>query len=147
MRPRSVADSRRGRALPLCAAVAAVLCLWSQLAAIAHMALVAHVECAEHAGELVHVDGDGHPHGVAPAPTEDAALRGTGATASGHDQEHCGVAAHRSDQSVHAPSLAGVSLDVQPPSFAEAMPCAKPSAPAAPRPLLALAPKTSPPLV
>lgn len=130
-----------------------LLSLWSQLAGVAHMALVAHVECPDHAGEMVHGDGD-HAHGPSAAGVEaaarkrahDAGLQQGSAPGDGHGHEHCGVAAHRGDQLAHAPGLTGAAFEIAPPTVLHVVAVgAAPAAPELASAVLAVAPKTSPP--
>jgi hypothetical protein len=122
-----------------------VLALWSQLAGVAHMALVAHVECPDHAGEMVHGDAD-HDHGPRSARPHDAGLQQGSAPETGHGHEHCGLAAHHGDQLAHAPASSGAAVQVAPPAVTHlAVDAPAPAAPELTSIVLALAPKTSPP--
>jgi hypothetical protein len=133
---------RRDVSLPL--RVLSVLVVWlsfgGYVGGLAHFALVTHHVCATH-GELVH--DDEHSHGLeAPAPGPEApSFNAQAETEEEHD--HCSLFARQKDQvacrgettvllAPATPSTqTGHRLDVSPPSGGA---------------LLALAPKTSPPV-
>jgi hypothetical protein len=142
---RRPSERARTSTLPICAALAVLLALWGQLAGVAHMALVAHVECPDHAGEMVHGDAD-HDHGSRRLVAHDAGLQQGAASEAEHAHEHCSVAAHRADQLAHAPAMGGQAVQIAPPALARvAVSTVVPAAPELASAILALAPKTSPP--
>jgi hypothetical protein len=124
--------------------VLSALCLASQLSGLAHLALVPHVACAEH-GELVELGHRGlGPGGLvqvgaavrvqaSPAPAE---------LSQRHGHDHCVLAALRRE-----PACLGAgpfALEARP--LSQALPGSRSSAPpASALPVLAVAPKASPP--
>ena len=130
------------------AALTATLFLVAQGASIAHYAGVEHVVCEAH-GHVAHGAGHGHADGHDDVPLEaepePLAVVAWAAPESAPDQEHehCELDdAHRPLDLAVTPSCG--TLDLPPPNglLRIASPC---SAAGAQAPLLALAPKTSPP--
>ena len=122
------------------AVVLAAFALLGQLAGFAHLGAVDHVTC-EH-GELVDLDRHAAP-AVAAHDDRDRAFHADSA-AEGREHEHClGSAMRRERAAVAAYATAPRLLACDNPRAAPAPRCAV----AAPIPLLALAPKSSPPTV
>jgi hypothetical protein len=140
---------RRGRggawrALACALGLAAML---GQVAGYAHLAFTSHVTCAEH-GELVEADNGGE-QGASAADTLAAREHAAGghadlsAAAEGaHGHDHCTIAPHRRDRVTH--DGARVRLDSASATVADGIRFAV--APPRPIALLALAPKSSPPV-
>jgi hypothetical protein len=140
--------ARRGRRPSQdCSAVAltALLCLAAQLFGFAHLVLVRHATCLEHA-EMVHAP--------AATPAQAAAARERAAgpgvrgdlgslESAGHEDDHCLVVASRRRD------LAALGTDtasaVERPSDVSLVLPRVGEQPAPPVPLLSLAPKSSPP--
>ncbi len=117
-----------------------------QVAGYAHLAFTSHVTCAEH-GELV--EADGGDQGASAADTLAAREHAAGGHADlstagdgAHDHDHCTLAPHRRDRVTHEGALVLV------PAATAAVADGVRFAIAPPRPiaLLALAPKSSPPV-
>jgi hypothetical protein len=135
--------------LALCASFFAA----SYLAAISHMAFVAHAWCAEH-GELVH-PGDGHEHAEHAAPGDDASRADTGAPAVtqgeapwSDEHDHCALGAAQSGGVRVGEAGHRVLWQGDPPSVAP-LPAPRAAServlPPPPIALLLLSPKSSPP--
>jgi hypothetical protein len=125
---------------PHAAVVLAALALLGQLAGFAHLGAVDHVTC-EH-GELVDLDRHATP-AVAAHHDHESAFHADSA-AQGREHEHCFVSAMRRERAaVAAHATAPRLLTCDRPRAASAPRCDV----AAPIPLLALAPKSSPPTV
>lgn len=136
----------RHREMSLALRVLSALVVWlsvgGHLGGLAHFALVSHHVCATH-GELAH--GDEHSHDAAGTePTTDGSSSVTGASETEKDHEDCSVVARQREQ---VASRAGSPPLLAPaPATATAVrPLEDPSLRAAA--VLALAPKTSPPVV
>jgi hypothetical protein len=127
----------------------ALFAVGGQLAGVVHLALVPHTVCAEH-GELVHAEQGASVHaGGADATSANAAhVATTAAYRAGHaaesadHHEHCFVSALRRQSSAVAPAQASPQLAPLAGCQATTLLTAA-TAPAIP--LLALAPKSSPP--
>jgi hypothetical protein len=122
-------------------ALTALLCLAAQALGLAHLALVRHATCLEHA-EFVHA-----PEITARAVAQPAADPITEVDAQlaleGHEDDHCLVAASRRRDLAALDASAGQTwTTVAPPALRHVI---ETEAPAPPVPLLALAPKSSPP--
>ena len=128
----------RPRARSPLAVLVGLACLMSHLGGLLHLILVPHATCAEH-GETSHLVPDTTPH--ADEARGDGWQLGTDAQPEGEDDHCLTVALTRAEAaSLHAPA------DAVPVVHALARPVAVPAQqPACPLPLLAFAPKTSPP--
>jgi hypothetical protein len=134
---------RSRQALPTLAIV--LLTLGAQVATTAHWLLVRHERCEEH-GVIIHADELHGPHADAPdhhaLPTDAPGCRAAEKADHGHD--HCDVALllreridrPASDLTAHAPPSAHTAL-AQPATVADTR---------SPLPILAYAPKSSPPV-
>jgi hypothetical protein len=115
---------------------AAWLCLFAQASSLLHFVVVEHARCAEH-GEVVHAG-----HSVSPVQSGQPAHAAveSRSDAAAHDHDHCPLTCQRRAPAPQppacaavVPALLGVSSfpdDVHGPAFA----------------VIALAPKTSPPV-
>jgi hypothetical protein len=139
--------ARRGRR-PLrdCSAVAltALLCLAAQVLGFAHLALVRHTTCLEHA-EIVHAPAATPAQAAAARARAGLTVRGDPGEAEGegHDDDHCLIVASRRRDLASLGSHALTAIDEQPDAVAPVR--AVHEEPAPPVPLLFLAPKSSPP--
>jgi len=120
-------------------ALTALLCLAAQVLGFAHLALVRHATCLEHA-EIVHAPAAKASHALPAAPH--ARVDGEPAEESGHD-DHCLVVASRRRESAALED--GLQISTITLTAATPLRRAPAETPAAPVPLLALAPKGSPP--
>jgi hypothetical protein len=119
----------------------ALLCVAGQLATSTHLVLVRHEACPEH-GELLHGEAAHAGHGSQAADTANTAAVSNAAqtAAEPHDHEHCSVPCER--RALAVPAASSVRFIAGPAA------CAFTGEQRALRrgtPLLALAPKQSPP--
>lgn len=129
-------------ALRWLAACVALLLAASSLGQITHFLAVPHAICEEH-GDLVELAGDSEHARADHAPEEDEQAKGSSEDpeeADGHD--HCEVLANEQRQ-LALPAAALVAL--APPASSVSLELAPALSDCLSRPLLALAPKTSPP--
>lgn len=133
---------RAGRAFAASLALAAFA--GGPIAGAFHQALVHHEVCAEH-GALVHV-GDRPHDAAAPHDDREPGWRETTARAlhGGHTHEHCGLASHRRTPVAGPEKSRAASVTVLVRGAASAQAIVSPLASVA---ILALAPKSSPPLL
>lgn len=122
------------------AAFIALLLSGSSLAQTVHFLLIPHAICAEH-GELVELGGQADAHHEPHEASRSVAISEHGEADAGHD--HCEVLA-RSERELSLPPIASFELPAAPRSLEQALPVVEESARHA-RPLLDVAPKTSPP--
>jgi hypothetical protein len=119
----------------------ALLCLASQLSGLAHLAFVPHLACAEH-GELVEA-GPGLLPGPAPGVAESVdAASPIAAPVAGHGHAHCLLSALRRTPATlsAAPALERPAPGVEGPAS-----LGRPERLPGALPVLAVAPKSSPP--
>ena len=118
---------RRSGALALVA-----LCLYGQLAGLAHVTIVAHVTCAEH-GEQVHAVQE-------PGSRAAGSWYGANAAADGEHADHCAIA------TFNASAATLTTPTSQPAPAHRPVPVARSPFHAPPSSPLVYAPKTSPPV-
>jgi hypothetical protein len=138
---------QRGRkatsaALRWLAACVALLLVASSLGQIAHFLVVSHAICEEH-GELVELGADAAHAPADHAPGEGEQTKGSSGAPEGADRhDHCEVLAN-AERQLALPAAALVA--VVPAASSTSLELVPASSECPSRPLLALAPKTSPP--
>ncbi|HEY0712673.1 MAG TPA: hypothetical protein VGF45_08370 [Polyangia bacterium] len=138
---------RRG-VTPAWVLLAALFSLFAQGTGLAHLALVSHVQCYEH-DALAHADGQAKAAfdsdaalSAQPSHAGTAQIGGAGESAE-HADDHCLAAGLRQRETIlSGPAVAAERADTT--RLAPAMPLVG-EVPAAPVPLILLAPKSSPP--